>query len=400
MISVLFWNNHICKRFVQSGAKHSRFASRLISALIAIVAVAGTFFSFTSRATPNVSHEQIELSKPLVVLWRYDSEQTINLSGASDGAHMYLPLASGQVVALETSSGELMWRTDIGGEISAPPVADEKGVYVASESKDPTGESLITSGVVRLIGRDTGVTLWARPLSTAPATSIAMNVDTVFAGASDGRIYALRKSTGDVIWSKQVDSGITSDVTLVGNMIYVGSEFGNVYALQQRTGKLVWHYQTRGAIHGRFGFSDGTIYFGSADGYVYAINEVNGKKRWRTRTGASVQSVLTVREGLLATSFDNFVYFLSLTNGNRLWKRQLAGRIAAEPIATSDGVLFTPLSGDNGVVLNPKDGKQLNSVFLGNDSSTAASPIISGEILMVTTRHGLVAFSHPKSDGP
>jgi outer membrane protein assembly factor BamB len=225
-----------------------------------------------------------------------------------------------------------------------------------------------------------------------------MNLDTIFVGASDGRVYAVRKSTGAILWTKQVDSRIASQLTLIGSRLYVGSEFGNVYALDQQTGTLSWHYQTRGAIRGRIAVSNGVVYFGSADGYVYAVSEDRGRKRWRTRTGASVQTVLSVREGLLATSFDNFVYFLSLTNGNRLWKRQLAGRLAAEPLATFDGVLFTSLSADSGIVLNLKDGKQLNSLPLGDESSTAASPIIAGNVLMVITRHGVLAFTRPKGE--
>jgi outer membrane protein assembly factor BamB len=225
-----------------------------------------------------------------------------------------------------------------------------------------------------------------------------MNFDTIFGGAPDGRVYAVRKSTGELLWAKQLDSQIASQLTVIGSRLYLGAEDGSAYAVEQQTGEVVWRYQTRGAIRGRFAVADDLVYFGSADGYVYAVSEDKGRRRWRSRTGASVQSVLSVRDGLLATSFDNFVYFLSLTNGNRLWKRQLAGRLAAEPLATIDGVLFTPLSGDNGIVLNLKDGKQLNTLPLGVESSSSASPIMAGHILLVTTRRGLLAFSQPKID--
>ena len=103
----------------------------------------------------------------------------------------------------------------------------------------------------------------------------------------------------------------------------------------------------------------------------------------------------SVPGGLLVASLDNFVYLLSLNRGDRLWKRQLAGRLAAEPLTTNDGALFTPLSGDTGVVLDLRDGKQLNSLPIGEDNSTTASPIVAGSMLFVTTRRGLLAFSRP-----
>ena len=364
----------------------------------AIYAVMQVLFAATSLATPTPPQnpKEIELSKPLVIHWRYASEQMVNLTPSSDGDRVYLPLSSGQIISLGAETGQLIWKSDVGGEISASPVADEHGVYVASERKDSSGQELITGGALRLLSRDTGVTLWIRTLSTAPAVALSRNADTIFAGGNDGRVYAIRKSTGDVVWSKQIDSRVTSQLTLAGSRLYIGSEFGNVYALDQHTGKLIWYFQTRSAVQGRFALANGLIYFGSADGYVYAVSEDKGKKSWRTRTGAGVQSVLSVNEGLLASSFDNFVYFLSLRNGNRLWKRQLPGRLAAEPLAAFDGVLFTPLSAESGIVLSLRNGKQLNSLPLGEESSSNAAPIFVRDLLLISTRHGLLAFAHPK----
>ena len=341
---------------------------------------------------------QVQLSKPLVVQWRHDSVQTINLTPASDGKYVYLPLSGGTLLSLSADTGQLLWRAEIGGELSASPVVDDHGVYVASESKDTSAAATGSTGALRLLGRDTGVTMWVRPLTSAPSGSLAMNQETIFGATKDGRVYAVRKSNGNLLWSRKLDSSFASQVSLINERLYVGAEDGKVYVLERDAGKLLSRYQTRGAIRGRFAYGDGVLFFGSADGYVYAINDRKGGRRWRTRTGASVQSVLAVHNGVVATSLDNFVYFLALNNGDRLWKRQLAGRLAAEPLATFDGVLLTPLSGDSGIVLSLVDGKQLNTLPLGEESSTGASPIIAGEYLLVTTRKGLIAFGRPKAE--
>jgi outer membrane protein assembly factor BamB len=361
---------------------------KLFSVLILVIAVNAT--SLASRGS-----NQIELSQPLTLQWRYVSEQTLNFTPATDGQRIYLPLTAGVLVSLRASDGQLLWKTDTGGELSAAPVADEHGAYIASESQSGTGTKAQATGTLRALGRESGVTLWVRSLPMPIRVALALDRDTIFGGASDGHIYAIRKTTGEIVWSKQVNSPFASQLTLIGSRLYIGSEDGKLYALDQKTGRALWHYQTRGAVRGRVAVADGIVYFGSADGYVYAVNEETGRWRWRARTGASVQSVLSVRNGLLVASLDNFVYFLSAARGDRVWKHQLVGRLAAEPLATFDGALFTPLSGDSGIVLNLKDGKQLNSLPVGEDSNMAASPIIAGDVLLVTTRHGLLAFSRP-----
>jgi outer membrane protein assembly factor BamB len=141
------------------------------------------------------------------------------------------------------------------------------------------------------------------------------------------------------------------------------------------------------------------VYFGSGDSYVYAVNTMNGQLLWRKRTGASVQAVVRAGEDLLVASLDNFVYKFSLT-GKRLWKRQMPGRISSQPLITELEALFTPLSSSAGVVLELRDGRQVNSLPVGEEITTSASPIAIGSVVLLTTEHGLLAFSQPRDVAP
>jgi outer membrane protein assembly factor BamB len=248
---------------------------------------------------------------------------------------------------------------------------------------------------LRALGRQSGVTLWMHTLPFPLRGALAMNERILFGGASDGRLYAVSKGSGEIIWMKQFSTPFLSVPTISDSHLLLGNDDGTLLCLDQETGRQLWRYRTRGAVRGRPSVHRGIVYFGSADGYVYAVDEASGQFRWRTRTGAGVQAVTVTDEGLLVASLDNFVYSLSLDHGDRLWKRQLAGRIAAQPLAASDGALFTPLAGDTGVVLDLHDGKQLNSIPIGEDNTTAASPIVIDNVLFVTTRQGLLAFSRP-----
>jgi outer membrane protein assembly factor BamB len=336
----------------------------------------------------------IALSQPLTEKWIYPSNITTNLTPTVDGMHLYLPLASGLLISLKADDGQLIWKTDIGGELSSSPTADELGVYVASETG---GQRLPerANGALRALGREGGITLWMRTLPMPIQGRLITNETNIYGGSSDGRVYAIKKRTGDIVWVMQHSAPFASQPVIIGSRLYIGSDDGSLFSLDQLTGKVIWRYRTRSAIHGKAVAMDGLVYFGSTDGYVYAVRETDGRLRWRRRTGAGVQTVAYAQSGLLAVSLDNFVYCLSFGNGDRLWKRQLAGRIAAEPLTSSDGALFTPLSSTTGVVLDLRDGKQINSLPIGEDNSITAAPVAAGRMLLITTRHGLIAFSHP-----
>ncbi len=368
---------------------------RRTKVIIILIAIIYLPFSHIYAQIDTEKGTQIELSQPLTVKWLYDSDFTVNLTPATDGERIYLPLASGLIVSLRAVDGQLLWKADLGGELSSSPIADDRSVYIASETVGDQGPTPRANGALRALGREGGITQWMRTLPMPIRGSLIANDVNLFGGSTDGRVYAVRKKTGDIAWIMQHSASFASHPVLFGLNLYIGSNDGYLFSLNQSTGKANWHYRTRGAIRGQAVVVNGFVYFGSADGYVYAVREADGRLKWRRRTGAGVQTVGFAQNGLLVASLDNFVYLLSFREGDSLWKRQLAGRIAAEPLTSADGVLFTPLSSSAGVVLDLRDGKLLNSLPFGEDNSMASSPIVAGKILFVTTRHGLLAFSRP-----
>ena len=336
---------------------------------------------------------RLSLSQPLTVRWRY-AGLTLDLTPAADDERIYLPLAAGTIVSLRASDGQLYWKSEIGGEFSASPAADDRAVYVASEAITTPSDLHRTTGSLRALGREGGVTLWMRALATPIRGALTMSNEKIFAAASDGNVYAFDKKTGNILWSVRRGSAFNCQPVLSGRRVYVGSEDGTLFSLDESTGKFLWDYRTRGPVRGPVALADGTVYFGSGDGYVYAVNEVDGRRQWRKRTGAGVQAVARVGRGLLVASLDNFAYLLSFNKGRKIWKRQLPGRISSQPLAAEDSALFTPLSSEAGVVLALRDGRQVNTLPTGEGINTA-SPIIVGDAVLITTEHGLLAFSHP-----
>lgn len=347
-----------------------------------------------TRATRSIDTD-VSLSQPLTVRWRYPSDSTLNLTPAADGERIYLPLGGGTLVSLRGRDGQFLWKSELGGEFSAAPAADEHAVYVASEEIISEGETHRAAGSVRAVGREAGVTLWRHSVSVPVRGALAVSQDKVFAGSSNGTVFALDKKTGNVIWLGQYGRAFSCQPVISGRSVYVGSEDGALFSLDEQNGKPKWRHSTSGPVRGPVSVVGDVVYFGSGDGYVYAVDESDGHLRWRSRTGAGVQAVAGVAGGLLVASLDNFVYLLSFNRGKRIWKRQLPGRISSQPLTNKDDALFTPLSSDTGVVLALHNGRQVNSLPTGLGSNTAASPILVAGTVLLTVEHGLLAFSQP-----
>jgi outer membrane protein assembly factor BamB len=339
------------------------------------------------------------LSQPMTVGWRYDSNLTLNLTPASDEERLYVPLAGGIIVSLKADNGQLNWRSDMGGELSASPVADDHGVYVASETGNSESGARRATGALRSLGREGGVTQWMRTLAMPLRGSLTFSNGALFAGGGDGKAYAFDSKTGVVRWFYDYGEPFSGHPVVSNGRVYIGSDDGNLLALDESTGKLQWHYRTKGQVRGPVAVGDDVIVFGSGDGYVYAVNATSGRLLWSKRTGAGVQAVVRVGDELLVASLDNFVYKFS-SAGARLWKRQLPGRISSQPLLTNTDALFMPLSSSAGVVLELRDGRPVNSLPVGLEITSSASPIAVGDVVLLTTQQGLVAFRRPREIPP
>lgn len=372
--------------YTQTRFDHKKLALVLICVL----------FALPPATLADPAHSGVLLSQPLTVRWRYQSNNTLNLTPAFDKERVYLPLAGGTIVALTARDGQLFWRSDMGGELSASPIADEAAIYVASETTGSSNDARRSGGALRALSREGGVTQWITPLVKPLRGALATGNGKVFAGGSDGRAYAFDKQTGGVLWSIPFPSVFAGQPVLKAGRVYFGSEDGTLLALEEATGKLLWRFRTKGAVRGPVAVDRENVYFGSGDGYVYAVSADRGRLKWRKRTGAGVEAVTLAGDVLLVSSLDNFAYLLN-DKGAMLWKKQLPGRISSQPLTVQEAALFTPLSSSAAVVLSLKDGKQVNTLPTEEELTSSAAPILVGDAVIVTTEHGLLAFAHPST---
>jgi outer membrane protein assembly factor BamB len=81
-----------------------------------------------------------------------------------------------------------------------------------------------------------------------------------------------------------VDDGLSAATALDGT-VYAGAHDGRVYALDARTGRKRWEFVTGGHVNSTPTPADGLLFVGSMDRYLYALRPADGSVAWRYLTG-------------------------------------------------------------------------------------------------------------------
>src|SRR6185436_20382275 len=126
------------------------------------------------------------------------------------------------IVSLKAGDGTLNWRSEFGGELSASPVADDRSVYVASETGKSESGARRATGALRALGREGGVTQWMRTLAMPLRGGLVLSNGKLFGGGSDGRIYAFDSADGQARWAYDHGSPFNSQPVVSGSHVYIG----------------------------------------------------------------------------------------------------------------------------------------------------------------------------------
>lgn len=322
-------------------------------------------------------------------IWKYETPALAGLSAGADGGIVAVPLADGRIVALNPDDGSLLWSTDLGGIMSAPPLVTTNAVYVSTSR-----EGVPLEGVLRSLDRSTGLTLWTREMPKPVSSNLVPYDGQLYFGSLDGSVYAVRADTGAAVWSFPTRGSVRGQIAFAGREVLVGSDDGALYSIDRTTGTELWRFQTTGPVAGRAVSTQRRLYLTSGDGSAYALDALTHKLVWRSRTGAAIEAgpVLVEDDRIVVASFDNFVYLLDAKTGDRLWKRRMNGRLVSEPAPDGqDRLLVAPLRDDRLTVLGLETGDKVAAFPLDQGDELVGPPTLAVNLLLVPTDTGLIA---------
>jgi len=183
---------------------------------------------------------------------------------------------------------------------------------------------------------------WSFPTAGSPVESSPLVVDgVVYAGAHNGRLYAVDAATGKQRWSYQAPSDIKGSAALANGLIVVGDYAGNVHALDPASGAERWTYTGGVRFYGGPAVSGDTIVIGDVGGAVIAIDARTGDELWRHSTGgAYVYSTAAIADGrAFVGSYNGSFEALDLGTGAVDWSFDVGGRISGSATVV-DGVVY------------------------------------------------------------
>jgi outer membrane protein assembly factor BamB len=263
---------------------------------------------------------------PAEQAWSVSLASPPSAQGALDEARAYIPLESGQIVALNRETGVVEWSIELASSW-APIVAD--GVLYAAGA-----------GEFQAVQASSGTLIWRMALEAELAAAPAIQGDAIFVLAKPNQLLALNRTKGSEAWRHKIEMPIDSP-TLVADAAGIFVSSGSRLSRHAESdGHLEWERELPGVLSRPTPGGD-RVYVGSTDNNFYALDASTGRLAYRSRTGGDVIGATANADFVYIASLDNLLRALRRGSGNQVWKRNLSTRTIAPPSTFGGVVLVT-----------------------------------------------------------
>jgi outer membrane protein assembly factor BamB len=268
----------------------------LLLNLAACSTISGWFESDEDAALAPAELTEIDETVNIEELWSVSvgdgqGDGFYRLRPAINGTTLYVAAANGEVAAVDRSSGDTLWETDVETGLSGGVGVYEGAVFLGS-----------SDGYVLKLDASSGERQWATPLRAEILSPPQGNGNVVVAQTYDGKLHGLDFASGAVLWT--YDSNVpvltvrgTSTPILHNDKVYAGFANGRVAAFDARTGALAWEVRVAIAqgrseierivdIDGTMELQGNELYAASYQGSVVAIDVAGGRKLWQQKVSS------------------------------------------------------------------------------------------------------------------
>ena len=248
----------------------------------------------------------------------------------------YVATADNLLLALDTESGEEVWRFVADFSIWAQPTYYEGTLFVASLDRH-----------LYAVDASDGSEKWSAEISGAMSAQPIVNEaeNLVYAASYDRAVHALDIDNGDEVWTVPATDWIWSAPALEDNTLYFGDSSGNVFAVNAANGDVLWEsgvhsmnvvagavqnppLEIKGSIQASPVVQDGVVYFASLgneeseEGLLVAMKTATGEELWQTTTPAPLFSTPVIIDDVIVVAMQSEAGVLQayeLETGNLAW---------------------------------------------------------------------------------
>ena len=348
---------------------------------------AGTHIVSRAQAQLNPSISKLSISK-LEVCWQYNMQKCVDSSPLvlinDQKSVVYAGSHSGLIICLDLDSGVNIWSNNVNQHIESPLVASNNGkvLYVCSYKKNDVDQDMAPVsasdklGTVNALDASEGNILWETEVNgeikAVPTLDATRGV--VYVGCYDHKLYTINGINGNITQTYVCNGSIYSSPLLssCGDYLYVATTKGQVICLQLLPDSVmeqVWSIEILEPIFATMVIHDTSLLICTVEGKVHCVDRHTGSPIWqsivatrpifsspymlsnydvRTFTSANVDTA----DILVVGSHDGFIRIVNVANGSVIYDYNVGCVIFAAPIAVvADDTLVLIISTTAGDVL-------------------------------------------------
>lgn len=136
------------------------------------------------------------------------------------------------------SSGKKIWETHTRIPTrSSPAMADDLFIFGNDE------------GEIIALNSSTGDSVYVQTIGGSFHSGLTISEDVIYAGNENGKIYAMNIKDGEIIWQFDTGARILMNPAVDGQNIYVGNLAGIFFSLNKSSGTENWRTSFRGVLN-------------------------------------------------------------------------------------------------------------------------------------------------------
>jgi outer membrane protein assembly factor BamB len=307
-------------------------------------------------------------------LWTTDLTAAFDRGGeqsagglAISGNRVFATTGYGELVALDASSGEVVWRQRVDTPLSGAPATDGEAVYVSGRDGSAWAVSANDGKVIWQVAGTPGTAAY---VGTAAPTVGDRAV--IFPSSGGDLMAVLKIGGGTKIWQASLAGkrlgrayaltpDVTGDAVIAGKVLYAGSGAGRTVAMSASSGERIWS-AGEGAL-GPVAVAGGSIFLVNDEAKLVRLDAETGQVIWAVEMPYFTNEKIKKRKGIYA-------HYGPVLAGGRIM------------VVSSDGLLRA---------FDPTDGSLVHSAEIPGGASSQPA-VAGGTLYVVGTKGQLHAF--------
>ena len=256
--------------------------------------------------------------------------------------------ADRNVVLLDRASGDVLWRSRVGGAVRAGPLLDEDRLYVATESPD---------GRVYAIRLRDGRPLW-RVRAGSVVAPLAFDSGGIYAGTEDGAVIRVDPERGHVQWRIMISGAVRAGPLVTPAAILVATTSDTLYRLDRETGTVRARLALPGTVLATPATDGRRAYLATVNGHVVAVDLASWTVAWdRPASDAVYGAPALVDDTLYVLARNGRLWMIPVTAPDAATSHALDIVATAGPTPLRSGVLVGSVSGEI-LLVDPTSGSR------------------------------------------